>query len=105
MCGQGHLHPSRSGARKEGHQACSEACQTLLHVLVNMEHCMGVFEMNAYEPYAAGHCSPYVMFNFKLGKLPNNFEAFEHSLPCAIHGTAIWKLNMADDCCQSWGYT
>eukprot|EP00983_Pelagomonas_calceolata_P085578 1156591-Pelagomonas_calceolata.AAC.2 len=23
----------------------------------------------------------------------------------AIHSTASWKLNMADNCCQSWGYT
>eukprot|EP00983_Pelagomonas_calceolata_P049521 1141545-Pelagomonas_calceolata.AAC.2 len=31
----------------------SSECQTLLKTLVNMEHCMGTFEMIAYKPYAA----------------------------------------------------
>eukprot|EP00983_Pelagomonas_calceolata_P060099 1146222-Pelagomonas_calceolata.AAC.1 len=41
--------------RLSGGNAClpSSECQAPLNILVNMEHCMGIFEMNAYEPYAA----------------------------------------------------
>mmetsp|Transcript_30113 Transcript_30113/g.78133 ORF Transcript_30113/g.78133 Transcript_30113/m.78133 type:complete len:141 (+) Transcript_30113:631-1053(+) len=50
-------------------------------------------------------------FNWKYVELNSWCEGYWGYTTCspercgATHSTAFWKLNMADDCCQSWGYT
>eukprot|EP00983_Pelagomonas_calceolata_P037295 1136276-Pelagomonas_calceolata.AAC.1 len=38
----------------------SSECQTQSNTPINMEHCMGTYEMNAYKLNAAVHCSTHV---------------------------------------------